>query len=158
MANEPDTVRLNPNDPFEAVLIEMVETNRRKRHDYAGDSHFLSNFYETAEQLSLSAGHSVEQLIATKQARLKVLLPRLWDVNNPMVVNNEPIEDTLLDRAVYSVLAMCIFNDGGYVNYGRRDVFEHPGPENGITEGREGTTNWPSMADKYRKPTDPRQP
>lgn len=107
------TVTLSSEDPFEAVIIKMVETNRKKRRDYAGDGHYLSNFYDSAVQLKLSAGHSVETLIATKQSRLKVLLPNYWGgcLDGP---SNEPIFDSLLDRAVYSVLAMCIWNEGGY--------------------------------------------
>jgi hypothetical protein len=74
----PSEVKLDPNEPFDAVLIKMLETHRAKRKDYAGDDHPNQNFYDTAYQLSLTGGHAVESLISTKQARLRVLLPRLW--------------------------------------------------------------------------------
>lgn len=112
MQNE--SYALDASEPFEAILIEMLKTNRKKRKDYAGDGHFLSNFYDSAKQLRNTAGHSVETLIATKQARLSVLLPNYWSETNDNQPANEPIFDSLLDRAVYSVLAMCIWNDGGY--------------------------------------------
>jgi len=105
-------MELDPNDAFEAVLIKMVETSRAKRKDYAGEDHPWQNFYDSGYQLGLTAGHSVEQLIATKQARLRVLLPAHWKDGAGAV--NEGIEDTLLDRAVYSVIAICLWNEGGY--------------------------------------------
>jgi hypothetical protein len=110
-------VVLDPSYPFEAVLIKMVETHRRKRSDYAGDDGDPNqNFYDTAYQLSGTAGHSVETLIATKQARLRVLLDKHWAKSGQDVAveQNEPISDTLLDRAVYSVLAMLIWEEHGY--------------------------------------------
>lgn len=109
-----NTISLDPENPFEAVLIKMVETNRSKKQDYAGDDHPNQNFYDSAYQLGLTAGHSVENLIATKQARLRILLPRLWR-NTKSKPNNESVEDTLLDRAVYSVIALTIYNEDGYL-------------------------------------------
>ena len=107
-----ESITLNPDDPFEKVVIEMVKTNRLKRADYAGDDHPWQNFYDSAYQLGLSGGHSVETLIATKQARLRVLLPRFWKkIGKP---KNEGIRDSLLDRAVYSTIAVSIFDEGEY--------------------------------------------
>lgn len=104
---------LNPENPFEAVLIQMVQTHRKKKKDYAGAGHPNQNFYDTAVQLGLFGGHSVEALIATKQARLKVLLPQFWNEGSSPA--NEGIEDTLLDRAVYSVIALTIWGEDGYL-------------------------------------------
>jgi hypothetical protein len=104
---------LNPEEAFDAVLIKMVETHRAKRQDYAGDDHPNQNFYDVAYQLGLTPGHSVESLIATKQARLRILLPRLWK-KTKLKPANEGIADTLLDRAVYSVIALTIWNVGDY--------------------------------------------
>lgn len=106
-------MELDPENDFEAVLIKMVETSRAKRKDYAGDKHPWQNFYDSAYQLSNTAGHSVEALIATKQARLRVLLPDHWDGDSGGPAN-EPIVDSLLDRAVYAVIAICLWNEGGY--------------------------------------------
>jgi hypothetical protein len=106
-------VTLDPNEPFEAALIKMVATHRAKLQDYAGDDHPNQNFYDTAYQLALTGGHSVEVLIATKQARLRVLLPKHWSSSNSKPIN-EGIEDTFLDRAVYAVIAMTIWEEGGY--------------------------------------------
>lgn len=110
------SITLDPSNDFESVLIKMVQTSRRKRADYAGDGaddNPWQNFYDSAYQLGETAGLSVEQLIATKQARLRVLLRKYWD--NGSGAQNEPIDDTLLDRAVYAVIALCVWNEGGYV-------------------------------------------
>lgn len=109
-----DQIVLDPEEPFDAVLIQMLQTHRAKRADYAGGDHPNQNFYDTAYQLSQTGGHSVETLIATKQARLRVLLPQVWKNSNTKPAN-EGIEDTLLDRAVYSVIALTIWNEKGYV-------------------------------------------
>lgn len=103
---------LDAANPFEAILIRMTQVHRQKKHDYAGDSHPNQNFYDSAYQIGLTGGHSVEQLIATKQARLRVLLPMLWNESGRPL--NEGIADTLLDRAVYSVIALTLFDEGGY--------------------------------------------
>jgi hypothetical protein len=106
-------VNLDSSDPFEAILIKAAETHRAKREDYAGQGHPNQNFYDTAYQLGLTGGHSVEALIATKQARLRVLLPALW--KDPSAEpRNEGIADTLLDRFVYSGIALTIWDEGGY--------------------------------------------
>lgn len=105
-------ITLDPKNPFEAILIKMVETHRMKKEDYAGGGDPNQNFYDTAYQMSQTAGHSVEQLIATKQARLRVLLPKHFNQEGKPL--NEGIYDTLLDRAVYAVIAMTIWNEDGY--------------------------------------------
>lgn len=96
---------------FLDVIIDMVETHERKKADYAGEGDPNQNFYDTAYQLSSTAGLSVEQLLATKAARLRVLLPALGSGGSP---KNESVEDTILDRAVYAVIALTIWREGGY--------------------------------------------
>ena len=111
-------ITLDGRNPFDAVLIKMVETHRSKSADYAGteeDKHYVNpyqNFFDVAYQMGLTAGHSVESLIAVKQARLRVLLPRFW--KHLSAPRNEPIQDTLLDRAVYSVIAVVLWDINAY--------------------------------------------
>lgn len=103
-------VTLNPDIPFEAVLIKMVETHRAKAKDYTdGDS--LQNFIDEAYQTGLTPGDCLEVMISVKQGRLRVLLPKRFGDDKPA---NEPIEDTILDRAVYSVLALEAYQAGLY--------------------------------------------
>lgn len=107
---------LNENDPFERQLIKMVQTNRKKRADYSGTKDPWQNFYDSAYQVGRTAGESCEVLIATKQSRLRNLLQNHFKYDNEFIPNNEPIVDTLLDRAVYSVIAMALWAEDGYVS------------------------------------------
>lgn len=110
-----DAVTLDPTEPFDAVLIEMVRLNRAKRADYAGDAegdHPHQNFYDSAYQMNFTPGHSVEYNISQKQARLRVLLQKHFGKKGKP--RNEPIRDTLKDRAVYAVLAVAVWDEGSY--------------------------------------------
>jgi hypothetical protein len=92
-------------DPIEVILDEIRKLNRRKRSDYAEDSDIFSNFRRSADQIKMGPMASVEILIATKQARLRELI---WSSKVP---ENESLEDTLLDRAVYSIIALAIYRE-----------------------------------------------
>lgn len=106
------SITLDPSNPFEAALVDMVAMHRRKNADYTGRDHPNQNFYDTAYQVGGTAGHSVESLISTKQARLRVLLPKHWHGHGGPL--NEGIRDSILDRAVYAVIALTIWDEGGY--------------------------------------------
>jgi len=113
---EYQTYGLSYDDPFESILIKMAAVHRRKSQDYTGggEADSLQNFIDSAYQLSLTPGEAIELLISTKQARLRVLLPNhLSKTGKPA---NEGIEDTLLDRAVYSVIALEAWDGGQYEN------------------------------------------
>lgn len=103
-----DTVVLDKNDPFEAVLLGIIETNKRKRKDYASDQDVFSNFRDTSnfanfETPWMSALFNCSQ----KLARISSLREN-GRLDDP---SNEAVEDTLLDNAVYSIIALAIFND-----------------------------------------------
>ena len=100
-----DEITLNPNDPFEKVIVDMVLTNRAKRADYAKDDDIFSNFAVTSAFAGfpnrwLSALFNCQQ----KLARIQSLVAngRLSDPKN------EAILDTLLDNAVYATIAYAI--------------------------------------------------
>lgn len=95
-------------DPFDTVLDEIRELNRRKRGDYASDADPWSNFREAGEHAGLPAGKIVEALIGVKNARLRNL------VDSERSPNNESVEDTLVDRAVYSIIAVAMYREGSY--------------------------------------------
>jgi hypothetical protein len=92
-------------DPIEGILKEILELNLRKRSDYAEDTDIFSNFRRSASQINMGPLASVEILIATKQARLRELM---WGRKTP---SNESVEDTMLDRAVYSIIALAIYRE-----------------------------------------------
>lgn len=104
-------VTLDKTDPFEAVLVEMAEMARKKRADYTGTGEEdlpFQNFYDSAIQVSSTPGMSAEVHIATKQARLKVLM------RDNREAQNESIRDSKLDRAVYSAIALALHDEGSY--------------------------------------------
>lgn len=96
---------LDEHDPFEAALLRMVETNRRKRSDYAVDGNIWSNFEHAGRAVGISALEGIDYMVATKQARLMALRA---NGRSPM---NESVADTYLDRAVYAVLALAYLHD-----------------------------------------------
>lgn len=104
------TVALDPNDPFEAALIDIVTMNRRKRQDYAYDGDPFSNFKETAKMMggTWTAADSAHFNIAQKMARLAALRSN-GRMNDPA---NESVTDTRLDLAVYAIIAYAIHQSG----------------------------------------------
>lgn len=102
-----NAVTLNADDPFESVLIDIVETNRRKRADYAEDGSPFSNFVTTAELLGVPGFDALEASlfnVCQKLARLKALRIN-GRMNNPA---NESVSDTYLDLAVYAIITYAI--------------------------------------------------
>lgn len=92
---------LDPQDPIERVLCKIVATNRAKRADYARDGHIFSNFVEAAGAAGITPEQGIEYMIGTKQARLVALR------ENGRTPQNESVVDTMLDRAVYCILALA---------------------------------------------------
>lgn len=107
---EVEVVELNPSDPFEAALIDIVTMNRRKRADYAYDGDPFSNFKETAKMMggTWTAADSAHFNIAQKMARLAALRSN-GRMNDPA---NESVTDTRLDLAVYAVIEYAIHRSG----------------------------------------------
>ena len=98
-------VYLDADDPFEKVLIPIIRTNRKKRGDYAVDGSPFTNFESTSqfanfENRWLSALFNCQQKLARIQA-----LRANGRLDDP---NNEAVLDTLLDNAVYGVIALAI--------------------------------------------------
>lgn len=103
---ETPKVILDEDDPFESALADLVMTNRSKRRDYAHDGDPFSNFKATAE----FAGFEVPWMSALfncsqKLARISSLRSngRLEDTSH------EGVQDTLLDNAVYAIIAYSMF-------------------------------------------------
>lgn len=93
------------NPKFHSAIKRMAELHDKKSADYANDANRYANFEEAAS----TAGVSVEQvflvLIGVKLARLRELTA------NGKTPNNESIQDTRLDLAVYSTLYLSYFED-----------------------------------------------
>lgn len=103
-----DSVLLNKFDPFERVLINIVDTHRRKRRDYAADGDPFSNFTAASDSLGLQGFGPVEAAlfqVAWKLSRLQSLRTngRMHDTAN------ESVADTYLDLAVYAIITYAIY-------------------------------------------------
>lgn len=105
------SITLDPDDPFDAALIPIVEMNRRKRADYAKDGDPFSNFKTTSAMLSLNGFGPAEAAyfnVLQKVARLQSLR-----VNGRMAETaNESVTDTYLDLAVYAIILYAIVLQG----------------------------------------------
>jgi len=107
-ANHENT--LDPGDPFDSVILKMVEVNRAKRRDYALDGEFDSNFTDVAFNLGIDDFGNVESayvLLLTKVARIRSLRKngRMEDPSNESVV------DTFVDLANYAVLCLAMIQE-----------------------------------------------
>jgi len=100
--DDPSSLWLDPSEPFEAVLIDMVKVNRKKRADYAHDGDPWSNFRFTAGVLGIEPQDAAIHNVAQKLARLTALR------SNGRDPQNEAVLDTYLDLAVYGVIALAI--------------------------------------------------
>lgn len=96
---------LDPTDPFESALLDIVRMNRRKRADYAADTDVFSNFRFTAPFTRGGPEWSAVFNVAQKLARL-LSLAENGRLEAP---ENEAVEDTFLDLAVYAVIALAIY-------------------------------------------------
>ena len=86
---------LNPK--FDALLARMADLHDRKSADYACDENRYSNFESAAATAGCSTDLVFAVLIGIKLARLKELAKG----KEP---NNESVQDSRLDLAVYSAL------------------------------------------------------
>jgi hypothetical protein len=100
-------VTLNPNDPFEKQLISIVETNRRKRKDYALDGDPFSNFRMTSELLGIPGFGATEAALFNVIQKL-IRLHSLRKNGRIHDTANESVADTYLDAAVYAVITFAI--------------------------------------------------
>lgn len=100
---------LNPDDEFEAVLVDIVKTYRKKTASYgeeAGDP--LWNFIVGAEATNSTPLRFCESLLAKHSMALRQWFKRVPDATvNP--AHTTTSNDGYLDRAVYSILANVLY-------------------------------------------------
>lgn len=101
---EETVTTLDSQDPFEKAILDIVKMNRKKRADYALDGNPFSNFEFTSSVMGMGgAEESAIFNVAQKLARLSSLR------GNRRLPQNEAVEDTYLDLAVYGVIAYAIY-------------------------------------------------
>jgi hypothetical protein len=86
------------NPKFHALLKQMAEMHDRKNADYASAGNPYSNFEAAAEVAGCGVDTVFAVLIGIKLARLKEL------IGAGKEPNNESVQDSRLDLAVYSAL------------------------------------------------------
>lgn len=103
MADEDSLVELtlDPKDEFDRTLIAMKIIHDKKKADYSSKKDRFSNFLFASAFSGINIEQTFEVLIGIKQARLLEL------IQTGKIPVNESIQDTLLDRAVYCVLALA---------------------------------------------------
>lgn len=89
-------------DPeFEGVIDEVLAMHRRKGADYGTKQDFFAN-------VSASKDWGIDPWIgAMMRANDKIV--RLQAYAKGSTLQNEGVEDSLLDIATYSVIALCLF-------------------------------------------------
>ena len=90
---------------FYEILEQMKELHSRKNHDYAGTSDPLKNL-RACERLELKPFMGVMVRLQDKWSRLEEFVK-----SGSLMVKNESVIDTLLDNAVYSVLAIILYEE-----------------------------------------------
>lgn len=91
---------LKNNPEFEAVIDEILEMHRKKGADYGTDQDMFAN-------VSASSQWGISPWVgAMMRANDKIV--RLQAAAKGSTLQNEGIEDSLLDIATYSVIALCL--------------------------------------------------
>ena len=90
---------------FYEILEQMKELHSRKNHDYAGTSDPLKNL-RACERLELAPFIGVMVRLQDKWSRLEEFIK-----SGQLMVKNESVIDTLMDNAVYSVLAIILYEE-----------------------------------------------
>ena len=89
---------------FYELLLQIAELHANKNHDYAVDNDPLSNLRQ-AESFGIPAYKGVLVRLSDKWSRIQELSKK------PGLVKTESVEDTLMDMAVYSLLAIILFGE-----------------------------------------------
>lgn len=94
---------LSPQQQFHAILSEMGETFDRKNKDYGQDSDPFANV-RRSEQWGIPPWIGAMVRAGDKMTRLETFAQK-------GTLANEGVEDSLLDLAVYSIIALLLFRE-----------------------------------------------
>ncbi len=103
MLNETNTQYGHPD--FYKLLDQMAELHSKKNHDYAGTSDPLKNL-RACTRLELDPFIGVMVRLQDKWSRIEEFVK-----SKTLLVKNESVEDTLMDNAVYSLLAIILLRE-----------------------------------------------
>lgn len=99
---------LNPEDEFEAVVIDVVKMHRRKSAQYGTDTDPLDNFAVGAFQTSSTPLRYGETLLAKHSGALRNWFAREADHGRDPQPNTGS-DDGFIDRAVYSLIQLVLY-------------------------------------------------
>lgn len=91
---------------FYELLDQMRETHDRKNADYAGDVDPFKNF-RLCESIGIDVADGVLVRMCDKWSRITTLVEKEHRGQGAQVLD-ESIEDTLMDLAVYSLIAIIL--------------------------------------------------
>lgn len=94
---------LSPQQQFHAILSEMGETFDRKNKDYGQDNDPFANV-RRSEQWGIAPWIGAMVRATDKVTRLQTYAQK-------GTLANEGVEDSLLDLAVYSIIALLLFRE-----------------------------------------------
>jgi len=89
------------NSEFEKVIEEVLAMHRKKGADYGTKEDFFAN-------VSASKEWGIDPWIGSMM-RANDKIVRLQSYAKGSTLQNEGVEDSLLDIATYSVIALCLF-------------------------------------------------
>ncbi len=90
---------------FYKLLDQMADLHSRKNHDYAGTKDPLKNL-RASERIGLPPFQGVMVRLQDKWSRLEEFVN-----SGQLMVKNESVIDTLMDNAVYSLLAIILYQE-----------------------------------------------
>ncbi len=90
---------------FYELLDQMRDLHSRKNHDYAGSGTPLRNFYKCKE-MGVTPFTGVMVRLSDKWSRIESFMKQ-----GILEVKGESVEDTLMDNAVYSLLAILLLRE-----------------------------------------------
>jgi len=99
---------------FYEILEDMGELHSKKNHDYAGTSDPLKNL-RACTRLDLEPFMGVMVRLQDKWSRLEEFVK-----SGKLMVKGESVKDTLMDNAVYSILAIILYEE--------QEKVKHPAP------------------------------
>jgi hypothetical protein len=94
---------MSRNPRFDELIDEIKTLHEKKNHDYSRDSDPLSNL-RSAQRLGVDPVKGVLIRLSDKWSRLEQL-------SSGKVPKNESMRDTLIDTAVYSLLAVLLLDE-----------------------------------------------
>jgi len=134
------SVLLDLDDPWHRAIAMLLDTHETKGADYARDHDQFDNFHTTSEQFNLQHYEAGEFNCVQKLARLRSLRA------NGRAPQNESVEDTYKDLAVYGVLTYAMYLQAVHAS--------KPQVAQGISKAPEGSVPGESNVAQTQIPTE----